>query len=260
MWWYRAPGTSTRSPGCSPWRSTAASTRNSWSSSGESSSPSAACSSATAATAVAHAAAFTRELTVPGASVPAAHVTMVGVAPTHRRRGLLTGLMRRQLREIRDAGREPIAVLWASEGRIYPRFGYGLAAQRLTSSSTPPRLRLPAPAPAAGTAPPGPAGRATGRAGRGVRPGARRASRLVEPRRTLVAVRARRRAAPAGRRHRARGCCCTRGRRGSTGTRCGGPRASGTTAARAARCASTRWWPPTRRRTWRCGGSCSRST
>ncbi|WP_200215021.1 GNAT family N-acetyltransferase [Micromonospora coerulea] len=95
-------------------------------------------------TAVAHAAAFTRELAVPGASVPAAHVTMVSVAPTHRRRGLLTGLMRRQLREIRDAGREPIAVLWASEGRIYPRFGYGLAAQRLTVRCDTAGLRLPA--------------------------------------------------------------------------------------------------------------------
>ncbi|WP_406041715.1 GNAT family N-acetyltransferase [Micromonospora sp. NBC_00898] len=102
-------------------------------------------------TAVAHAAAFTRELGVPGASVPAAHVTMVSVAPTHRRRGLLTTLMRRQLREIRDAGREPIAVLWASEGRIYPRFGYGLAAQRLSVSCDTTELRLPEPASAAGT-------------------------------------------------------------------------------------------------------------
>ncbi|MEU2615713.1 GNAT family N-acetyltransferase [Micromonospora sp. NPDC007271] len=102
-------------------------------------------------TAVAHAGAFTRELTVPGAAVPAAHVTMVGVAPTHRRRGLLTGLMRRQLREIRDAGREPVAVLWASEGRIYPRFGYGLAAQRYTLSCDTTELRLPEPASAEGT-------------------------------------------------------------------------------------------------------------
>ncbi|SCE85038.1 Predicted acetyltransferase [Micromonospora viridifaciens] len=101
-------------------------------------------------TAVAHAGAFTRELTVPGAAVPAAHVTMVSVAPTHRRRGLFTGLMRRQLREIHDAGREPVAVLWASEGRIYPRFGYGLAAQRLTLQCDTAELRLPAPTPAEG--------------------------------------------------------------------------------------------------------------
>jgi predicted acetyltransferase len=80
---------------------------------------------------VGHAAAFTRELTVPGAILPAAHVTLVGVAPTHRRRGLLTRMMHRQLEEIAAAGREPIAVLWASETKIYPRYGYGMAAQRL---------------------------------------------------------------------------------------------------------------------------------
>ena len=77
---------------------------------------------------VGHAAAYTRELTVPGAVVPAAHVSQVGVAPTHRRRGLLTRMMHRQLREVAAAGREPIAVLWASETKIYPRFGYGPAA------------------------------------------------------------------------------------------------------------------------------------
>ncbi|MEH0983284.1 GNAT family N-acetyltransferase [Micromonospora sp. CPCC 205556] len=102
--------------------------------------------------AVAHAAAFTRKLTVPGATVPAAHVTMVSVAVTHRRRGLLTALMRRQLRELQDAGREPVAVLWASEGRIYPRFGYGLAAQRLTvECRATTELRLPEPTAASGT-------------------------------------------------------------------------------------------------------------
>jgi predicted acetyltransferase len=79
-----------------------------------------------------HAAAYTRDLTVPGAIVPAAHVTLVGVRPTHRRRGLLNAMMRRQLDEIAAAGREPVAALWASETRIYPRYGYGPAAQRLT--------------------------------------------------------------------------------------------------------------------------------
>jgi predicted acetyltransferase len=96
-----------------------------------------------AGTVVAHAAAFTRDLTVPGNVVPAAHVTMVGVAPTHRRRRLLTRLMHRQLREVRDAGREAVAVLWASEGRIYPRFGYGLASQRLSLDIDLAEIRLP---------------------------------------------------------------------------------------------------------------------
>jgi predicted acetyltransferase len=83
---------------------------------------------------VGHASSYGRELTVPGGVVPAAHVTGVGVAPTHRRRGLLRSLMERQLRDLAAAGREPVAVLWASEGRIYPRFGYGSAAPRLSLS------------------------------------------------------------------------------------------------------------------------------
>lgn len=98
---------------------------------------------------VAHAAAFTRDLTVPGEVIPAAHVTMVGVAATHRRRGLLRRMMERQLREVRDAGREPIAVLWASEGRIYPRFGYGMAAQHVSYDIQTREAALP-PAPFAG--------------------------------------------------------------------------------------------------------------
>jgi predicted acetyltransferase len=78
---------------------------------------------------VAHAGTYTRQVTVPGGMVPAAHVTLVGVRPTHRRRGLLTRLMTHQLRDVREHG-EPVAMLWASEGRIYQRFGYGLAALR----------------------------------------------------------------------------------------------------------------------------------
>jgi predicted acetyltransferase len=95
-------------------------------------------------TLVAHAAAFTRDLTVPGNVVPAAHVTMVGVLPTHRRRRLLSRMMQRQLREVQQAGREPIAVLWASESPIYPRFGYGLAARRLILEIDNRDARLPA--------------------------------------------------------------------------------------------------------------------
>ena len=94
---------------------------------------------------VGHAAAYTRELTVPGAIVPAAHVTLVGVAPTHRRRGLLSRMMRRQLDEVAAAGREPIAVLWASETKIYPRYGYGMAAQRLRADIMTREVELPAP-------------------------------------------------------------------------------------------------------------------
>src|SRR5687767_3893673 len=52
-------------------------------------------------------------MTVPGGPRPVAGVTWVGVAPTHRRRGLARGLMRHQLDELRAAG-EPVAALWAS--------------------------------------------------------------------------------------------------------------------------------------------------
>jgi predicted acetyltransferase len=70
---------------------------------------------------------YTRDISVPGGIVPCAAVTAVTVAPTHRRRGLLTGMMRRQFDDLRDGG-EAIAVLRASEGGIYGRFGYGPAA------------------------------------------------------------------------------------------------------------------------------------
>jgi predicted acetyltransferase len=90
---------------------------------------------------VANAGAYTRHVTVPGAIVPAAHVTLVGVRPVHRRRGLLTRLMTHQLGEVRDRG-EPIAMLWASEGRIYQRFGYGLAGLRYSMSVDTREVRL----------------------------------------------------------------------------------------------------------------------
>jgi predicted acetyltransferase len=73
---------------------------------------------------------YSFRLAVPGSRVlPAAGVTWVSVLPSHRRRGVLTAIMRRQLTDIRDRG-EPIAVLWASESLIYPRYGYGRAMWR----------------------------------------------------------------------------------------------------------------------------------
>jgi predicted acetyltransferase len=72
-------------------------------------------------------AAFSFEMTVPGGrTVPAGGVTMVGVLPTHRRQGILRQLMALQLADVSARG-EAFAALWASEGSIYQRFGYGLA-------------------------------------------------------------------------------------------------------------------------------------
>jgi predicted acetyltransferase len=65
--------------------------------------------------------------TIPGGHIPAAGVTMVGVLPSHRRRGILTRMMRIQIDDARKRG-EPVAVLWASEDAIYQRFGYGMAS------------------------------------------------------------------------------------------------------------------------------------
>ncbi|HEX6400233.1 MAG TPA: GNAT family N-acetyltransferase, partial [Actinomycetota bacterium] len=72
-------------------------------------------------------AAITTQMVVPGGDrVPVAAVTMVGVNPTHRRRGINTQMMAAILEQASDRG-EPLAALFASEGAIYGRFGYGLA-------------------------------------------------------------------------------------------------------------------------------------
>ncbi len=72
---------------------------------------------------------FSFDMTTPGGeSLPTAGVTAVSVKPTHRRQGVLTGMMRRQLEQVRERG-EPLAALWASESVIYGRFGYGLGIE-----------------------------------------------------------------------------------------------------------------------------------
>jgi predicted acetyltransferase len=53
-------------------------------------------------------------LTVPGGCVPAAGVTVAGVLPTHRRRGVLRTMMRALLDGCRQQA-EPVAYLWATE-------------------------------------------------------------------------------------------------------------------------------------------------
>jgi predicted acetyltransferase len=75
---------------------------------------------------VATAGIFSYQMTVPGGTLACGGVTRVTVLPTHRRRGLLTAMMRRQLDDMHERG-EPLAALYASEASIYGRFGYGLA-------------------------------------------------------------------------------------------------------------------------------------
>ena len=73
---------------------------------------------------------LTRRVVLPGTGpTPFAAVTWVAVAPDHRRRGVLTALMRGQLEGLHRDGGEPIAALWATEATIYGRFGYGIAIE-----------------------------------------------------------------------------------------------------------------------------------
>ncbi|MEV6972018.1 GNAT family N-acetyltransferase [Kitasatospora sp. NPDC093806] len=95
--------------------------------------------------------AYSFELTLPGGALaPAAGVTAVGVLPTHRRRGVLTAMMRHQLEQLRERG-DFLAVLLAAEAPIYGRFGYGpatytarLTVPRRQAALTPLRAGHPA--------------------------------------------------------------------------------------------------------------------
>ncbi|NKE56085.1 GNAT family N-acetyltransferase [Lentzea sp. PSKA42] len=83
---------------------------------------------------------LSREITVPGGlQAPAGAVTVVTVKPGHRRRGVASLLMRTQLHGMHESG-EPIAILWASEGSIYRRFGYGELATSINRMTMPTRM------------------------------------------------------------------------------------------------------------------------
>ena len=70
--------------------------------------------------------AFPFRMYLNGECTDVAGVSMVATLPEFRRRGLLRDLMQRGLREQRERG-QSLAILWASYGAIYQRFGYGLA-------------------------------------------------------------------------------------------------------------------------------------
>jgi predicted acetyltransferase len=74
-------------------------------------------------------ASFATRTAVPGGAVlPTAAVIRVGVRADATRRGVLTALMGRQLAACAAAG-DVLASLRASEGRIYGRFGFGVASR-----------------------------------------------------------------------------------------------------------------------------------
>jgi predicted acetyltransferase len=73
---------------------------------------------------------YSFRMRVPGAMAAVAGVSMVAVLPSHRRRGVLSALMRRQLSDVAERG-EAVAALFASETAIYGRYGYGRASWHL---------------------------------------------------------------------------------------------------------------------------------
>lgn len=85
---------------------------------------------------------FVKTINAGARTIPAWMITDVTVAPTHRRRGLMRRLMTENLGAAVAEG-APIAVLTASEGAIYQRFGFGPATRearvRVDTSS---RFRL----------------------------------------------------------------------------------------------------------------------
>ena len=75
---------------------------------------------------------FPMTLTVPGdRQVPVAGLTWVGVHPDHRRRGVLTAMMRDHLERVHEQDGTYVSGLHASEPAIYGRYGYGLASLEL---------------------------------------------------------------------------------------------------------------------------------
>ncbi|MHB1431911.1 MAG: GNAT family N-acetyltransferase [Streptosporangiaceae bacterium] len=122
--------------------------------------------------------AYSFGLTVPGGDVPAAGVSSVAVLPSHRRRGILSALMTRQIDDVLGRG-EPVAALFASESAIYQRYGYGpaVAEQRYVINCRVARFRErpQTAASAAGTGP---------RTGPG-RPAGPVALRIAEPKAVL---------------------------------------------------------------------------
>lgn len=88
---------------------------------------------------------FALSVEVPGGRfVPTGAVSAVGVAATHRRRGILRSMMRAQLDVLREEGLS-LAVLTASEAGIYGRFGFGLATQQLGLEIDSSRVRVEVP-------------------------------------------------------------------------------------------------------------------
>ena len=79
---------------------------------------------------------FPLTMSIPGPQasvrqVPCAGLTWVGVHPDHRRKGVLTAMLRHHFEEVRHQHGTAVSALHASEPAIYGRYGYGLASLEL---------------------------------------------------------------------------------------------------------------------------------
>ncbi|TXL87708.1 GNAT family N-acetyltransferase [Streptomyces sp. IB2014 016-6] len=93
--------------------------------------------------AVGTAAAASFDLSLPdGSQTPCGGIRWVSTLPTHRRRGVLSTMVRHQLDEFRERG-ETVAALWASQATVYSRYGFGLATTSIDSTVTPQAPFLP---------------------------------------------------------------------------------------------------------------------
>ncbi|SVC67038.1 uncharacterized protein METZ01_LOCUS319892, partial [marine metagenome] len=70
---------------------------------------------------------FDHQIRIPGTSVSSAGLAGVGVMPTHRRKGALSGMMRKIIDDAKERG-DVLATLWASEASIYGRYGFSIGA------------------------------------------------------------------------------------------------------------------------------------
>lgn len=74
---------------------------------------------------------FPSRLEIGRGQVPAWMITGVGVAPTHRRRGIFRRMMDPELARAQEEG-YALAALTVSEGEIYGRFGFGVSTRMVT--------------------------------------------------------------------------------------------------------------------------------
>jgi GNAT superfamily N-acetyltransferase len=82
---------------------------------------------------------FPLTLSIPGSDassrqVPCAGLTWVGVHPDHRRKGVLTAMLRHHFEQVHEQDDIYLSALHASEPAIYGRHGYGVASLELDVS------------------------------------------------------------------------------------------------------------------------------